>query len=457
MDCKQEGAVGVGGGLDATQQDLGKAATVCESHSDTEAKVLNQGRWEEIHARRGEGQSVSCIAREMDLDRKTVRRCLRQSSWEPYSRRSVGQSLLAPHEEWLGQRVSEVNYSARIVFQELRARRGYTGSYETVKLAVRPLRQAATSEQLTQRRFETEPGEQAQVDWGQLSVMLGERRASVHVMVMTLGYSRRAYAEAFEHERMGDLLSAHENAFAHFGGRPENILYDRMRTVVLGTEGGKVRLNPTFEAFARHWGFTVRVCRAYRAKTKGKVESGVKYLKRNFAPGRVFRDLEDFNVQLMAWQSEVADVRVHGTTQERPIDRFAREAAALCVSAQQPSFLQALVRERVVAEDWMISIDANRYSVPFGLIGQTVQVLREGGQWVIRHRGQVVAEHALLPGRAQLSMRPEHGPGVVARNARKRYSTPGTPRHAVDLDREVEVRDLRLYEQLCVAPEQVPA
>lgn len=87
----------------------------------------------------------------------------------------------------------------------------------------------------------------------------------------------------------------------HFGGRCENLLYDRIRTVVSGADGARVRLNPTFEAFARHWGFTPRLCRPYRARTKGKVESGVKYIKRNFAPGRVFRDLEDFNVQPAAW------------------------------------------------------------------------------------------------------------------------------------------------------------
>ena len=142
----------------------------------------------------------------------------------------------------------------------------------------------------------------------------------------------------------------------------------------------------------------------------------MKYVKRNFVPGRVFRDLDDFNAQLAAWQAEVADVRIHGTTHQRPIDRFADEARALAPTAGHASFLQAMVRDRVVADDWLVSIDGNRYSVPFVLIGKTVQVVREGGSWVIRHRGAVVAEHAVLAGRAQLSVRPEHGPGAAARN-----------------------------------------
>jgi len=348
-----------------------------------------------------------------------------------------------------------VNYSARILYQELVAQRDWRGSYETVKLAVRPLRAEATVAGLTQRRFETAPGEQAQVDWGQLSVRLAGVSTKIHVLVMTLGYSRRAYAEGFLHERMPDLLAAHENAFAHFGGRCESLLYDRMRTVVLGSQVGadgkrRPRLNATFAAFAQYWGFVPRLCQPYRAQTKGKVESGVKYLKRNFAPGRSFADLEDFNAQLAAWQAEVADVRTHGTTHQRPIERFPEEAAALVPTTGQPSFLQAMVRERVVADDWLVSIDANRYSVPFALIGKTVQVVRQGGVWVIRYRGQVVAEHAVLAGRAQLSVRPEHGPGAVLRNARKRYAeVPGANGRSDDGGgREVQVRDLAIYEQL---------
>jgi transposase len=358
-------------------------------------------------------------------------------------------TLLDEHRQWLAERAPQVNYSARILHQELRGEHGWTGSYETVKLAVRPLREAAYVAALTQSRFETAPGEQAQVDWGQLSVLLGGVKTRVHVLVMTLGYSRRAYAEGFLRERMPDLLAAHEHAFAHFGGRCENLLYDRMRTVVIGSDGSRVRLNPTFEAFARHWGFTPRLCRPYRARTKGKVESGVKYIKRNFAPGREFRDLEDFNAQLAAWQAEVADLRVHGTTHQRPIDRFVDEARALVPTASQASFLQAMVRQRIVAEDWLVSIDGNRYSVPFGLIGKTVQVVREGGNWVIRHRGAVVAEHPVLAGRAQLSVRPEHGPGAVLRNGRRRHAEqPPAPSTARAAPPEVEVRDLAVYEQL---------
>jgi len=429
-------------------------ATVSEINADRESVVLGEEQWNAVRERRAAGETLSAIARELGIDRKTVRRCLAQESWQPYRRKPVMSTLLEPHREWLVARAPEVRYSARILWQELRSQYEFKGSYEIVKLAVRPLRAEACAASLTQRRFETGPGEQAQVDWGQATVRFSGVRTAVHILVMTLGYSRRGYAEGFCDERLASLLAAHEHAFAHFGGCCETLLYDRMRTVVLGEDTDangrrQARFNPSFAAFAAHWGFTPRLCRPYRARTKGKVESGVKYVKRNFLPGRAFRDLEDFNAQLAAWQAEIADVRVHGTTHQRPIERFADEAATLIPTGGHASFLQAMVRHRVVADDWLVSIDANRYSVPFGLIGQTVQVVREGGSFVIRHQGRVVASHPVLAGRAQLSVRPEHGPGAVARNVRKRTSTllpaPMPPERCPPA---VEVRDLALYDQL---------
>ncbi len=416
-----------------------------------EEPVIGKERWEEIRRMRSEKRSVSQIARLTGLDRKTVRSCLRKSQWTPYRRANTPGGLLSPHAAWLAERAPKVHFSARILFQELRASRGYTGGYDTVKIAVRPLRAEATVASLTQWRFETEPGQQAQADWGQVRVRFESGPAEVRIFVMTLGFSRRAWAEGYENERMASLLAAHEHAFEHFGGCTSEILYDRMRTVSSGTVEGKPRWNPTFEAFAQHWGFEPRLCRPYRAQTKGKVESGVKYVKRNFLPGRVFRNLEDFNDQLRAWLAEVADVRIHGTTHERPIDRFAREAEALLQTRGQPSFLQAMRRSRIVAEDWLVAIDSNRYSVPWRLIGKTVEVVRVGASWHILHQGKVVAEHPVVEGRHQLQVNPEHGPGAAARNARRRFSEAPAAAAGAHTLHGVEVRDLAVYEQMLEA------
>jgi len=419
-----------------------------------EIDVLHKQRWEEIQQMRKQGQSISGIAQLLELDRKTVRSALRKHQWAAYQRKPKGETLLSPHQDWLVQRAPEVGYSARILYQELAHSRGYTGGYETVKLAVRPLRKEAKLHSVTHCRFETAPAEQAQLDWGQANVhFLEGGKKKVHIFVMTLGYSRRAYAEGYAHERMSVLLEAHEHAFEWFGGHCEQLLYDRMRTVSSPTGEGQARLNTTFEAFARHWGFEPRLCRPYRAKTKGKVESGGKYVKGNFLPGRTFRDMQDFNEQLHQWLLEVSDLRIHGTTHQRPIDRFAKEAAHLVSICGQARFLDAMIRDRVVAEDWLVSINTNRYSVPCRLIGKTVQVVRQSAVWQIRHKGELVAEHPVLPDRYQLCVDPAHGPGAIARNARVHYSSATTLRTPCPCPHglEVEVRDLALYEQIMEA------
>ena len=425
------------------------SVSLSASASGAEAEVISKERWEQIGQMAAAGRSISAIARELDLDRKTVRHSLRKQQWAPYRREQTVTLLLAPHQAWLKERAPDVNYSARILFQELQ-QQGYRGSYDTVKLAVRPLRSAATLAALTQCRYETAPGQQAQVDWGEARLALGAERVRANFFVMTLGYSRRAYVEAFTDERQASLFAAHEHAFAHFGGHCATLLYDRMRTVLDDTTEGSRKWNASFKAFADYWGFEPRVCRPYRPQTKGKVESGVKYVKRNFLPGRQFSSLEDLNEQLLRWTLDVADRRIHGTTHQRPIERFAEEALALIPTAGAASFLDAAVRERVVADDWLVAIDSNRYSVPCRLIGKRVQVVRTGGQWQIRYGGQLVAEHPVLAGHYQLSVLAEHGPGALARNARQRFSSPRAdgPQQTTGT---VQVRDLAIYEQLLEA------
>lgn len=426
------------------------SVSLSASQPDAETAVICQERWEQVVELHAQGQSISAIARLLQLDRKTVRHWLREQQWAPYRRQSPVATLLSAHQGWLIMRAPQVNYSARILFQELQRQFDYQGSYDTVRNAVRPLRGAACLADLTQCRFETAPGQQAQVDWGEARVAFGTERLRIHLFVMTLGYSRRAYVEAFTDERMASLFAAHEHAFLHFGGHCAELLYDRMRTVIMGSEAGKPKWNSTFKAFADYWGFEPRVCRPYRAQTKGKVESGVKYVKRNFLPGRQFRDLDDLNEQLQRWTLEVADQRIHGTTHQRPQERFTDEAKALVPTTSQASFLDALIRERVVAEDWLVAIDSNRYSVPCRLIGKRVQVVRAGAQWQIHHGGQLVAAHPVLVGRHQLCVQAEHGPGAAARNVRQRYSTPCAGTAAMP-DGAVQVRDLAIYDQLLEA------
>ena len=208
-----------------------------------EVEMVGRERWEQIHRRAAAGASIRAIARELDLDRKTVRRCLRQTAWKPYQRAARSDTLLAAHAEYLRRRAAEVDYSAQVLFQELRCRQ-YRGSYETVKRFVRPLRETQLHAAVTRTRFETPPGLQSQIDWGQARVWLGAQREVRHIFVLTLGYSRRSFYVPCLSETLGDLLDAHEQAFTHFGGHTQEHLYDRPRTVCApcGTDG--VRWNP---------------------------------------------------------------------------------------------------------------------------------------------------------------------------------------------------------------------
>jgi hypothetical protein len=320
-----------------------------------------------------------------------------------------------------------------------------------VKRFVRPLRAAEQAAERATVRFETPPGQQSQIDWGQARIHFGSRPVVLHAFILTLGYSRRSFHEPCLGETLSQFLDAHERAFEYFGGHTREHLYDRPRTVCQPAGDGRVVWNATFKQFADYWGFEPHLCRAYRAQTKGKVESGVKYFKRNFLPGRTFVDEQDLREQLGQWQAEIADVRMHGTTHERPADRFARERPHLIATTGQPGFRLEASQPRRVAEDYLVSFETNRYSVPFTLIGQTVEVTRRGGRLHMAHGGHLVAEHDELVGKYQLRILPEHGPGAIARTARRVRSSLGRDGAGRGELPEVEQRDLAIYEALATA------
>ena len=414
-----------------------------------EAVMLSKDCWNDVRQMREQGIAISEIARQLEIDRKTVRKMLREP-WRAYERPERSDTLLAPHATFLRERAQHVGYSARVLYQELCRDRGFGGSYETVKRFVVPLRQqAVAAAQLCQRRFETEPGQQSQVDWGQTSIYLRSRPVVLHIFVLTLGYSRRGYYRACANEQLGLFLESHEAAFDYFGGLTRELLYDRPRTVCRPVPGKGWRWNDTFREFARHWGFEPRVCAPYRAQTKGKVESGVKYVKRNFLPGRTFTDMVDVQEQMDEWMSTVADVRVHGTTHQRPIDRFIEESAALLPSVGQGPFNERRSVSRIVADDYLVSYRSNRYSVPYGLIGKEVHITDIGAMLRVQYGNDVVAEHPLLAGRYQMRILLEHGPGAVVRNRRQRFSQSGEAHTSRWWGpAEVEVRDPRIYEEV---------
>ncbi len=215
--------------------------------------------------------------------------------------------------------------SAVRLFEEIKAA-GYQGAYTQVKACVRQIRPTLPVDPVV--RFETPPGHQAQVDFAEFLLPWGKRYA----LVVVLGYSRLLWLRFYERQTMAVLMRGLEEAFSFFGGVAHELLFDQMKAVIIDDQreiGGRVLENAEFMRFAAHWNFRIRACRAYRAKTKGKVERPIGYVRSNFFYGRTFLNDADLNAQARQWMERTANPRVHRTTLEVPNVRFERDERAL--------------------------------------------------------------------------------------------------------------------------------
>ena len=361
------------------------------------------------------GWGIKRIARELDCSPHTVRHSLRQGEWRP-SRRPVRHRTLGGLDDWLAASFRQHRGNADVVRQELQRVHGLQVSLRTVERAVQPWRQALEAEARATVRFETPPGRQLQIDFGTTAVRIGEALVVIRLFVATLGYSRRAFVAAFDHERQAAWFEGLERAFRYFGGVPEEVLVDNARTLVDRHDRATrvVAFNARFLAFARYWGFQPRACAPYRARTKGKDERGVGYVKRNAIAGRTFASWAALEAHLSQWLRTVADGREHGTTGEPPLERFQREeAAALRPLNGRPPFHWTRELTRQVHADGCVEVDTNHYSVPWRLIGETVTVRIVDDRLRVTRAGSEVAQHPVSTGRRQRVLDPAHLAGVV--------------------------------------------
>jgi len=391
--------------------------------------------WREIHSQFKLKETKKAIARAVGLSVQTVRKILRQEEPKAYIREKQESEILSPYRGYILQRLAAVGYCAQAIFEELQVR-GYRGSYQTIKRFVSPLRKEAEVEATI--RFETPPGRQGQADWGQCWTMIEGKRVKVHLFVLTLGFSRRMYAVATTDEKMPAFLRSHEDAFEFLGGVPHEIVYDNLRSVVLGRdfEGSRFEWNPVFWDFSRYYGFRPAPHRPYRPQTKGKVESGVKYVKR-FLRGKEFTSLDDLNAQLQAWIVTVADQRVHGTTHRKPAEMFLEEKDLLLQTKGRRAYVIEERSTRYVPKDCLVAFQTNRYSVPCRLAGKRVEVLTDGEMIKIYHAGELVSCHPRVEGAHRSSVDMSHYVGLIK-----------AAKPAAALPDDVEIRDLAVYEQL---------
>ena len=361
------------------------------------------------------GWSLRRIAREVSCSPMTVQRYLAAEGWVSF-RTSSRVNVLSGLEEWLSERFRRHRGNADVLRQELLAEHGVAVSLRTVERAVAHLRREWLAEARATVRFETPPGRQLQIDFGERQVRIGDESLRAYLFVATLGYSRRIYAQAFHHERQVSWFQGLEGAFRHFGGLPQEILLDNARALVQqhDAQTHEVLFNERFHAFARYWDVRPQACAPYRARTKGKDERGVGYVKHNAIAGRSFASWAALEAHLAWWMREVADVRLHGTTGEAPVVRFERdEAASLRPLRDRPPFGQLRELTRRVQNDGCVDLDTNHYSVPWTLIGAGVSVLVCGGEVQIRHAGLEVARHVERHGRRERSVMTAHLRGIV--------------------------------------------
>jgi transposase len=384
--------------------------------SAKEVPTLLRGKdVQEIEELKRQGLSIKAISKLTGNDRKTIRKYLAQPEVAPvYGPREQRPSKLDRFKTYLEDRLKAGVWNARVLLRELR-KSGYEGSYTILTDWLRPQREAARA--VAVRRYETPIGHQAQVDWGHLgTIEVDGKVVNMWGFTFTLGYSRATMAEAALDQTLGTLLRMHEEAFRQLGGVPAEILYDRMKTVWLRTdERGEIVWHPVFLDFARYWGFRPRLCRPYRAQTKGKIESGVKYVRRNFLCGLQGREpgsLIDLNGQLRQWIWELANQRVHGTTHERVDQRWESEKLHLQPVAGRLPYPYVDEELRKVARDAYVSWESNRYSVPWVYAGSEVWVRDRQNQVEVHYGGERIAVHPRASGKHQIMTVPEHHHGI---------------------------------------------
>ncbi len=213
-----------------------------------------------------------------------------------------------------------------VVVQQMLGERGVEASVRTVQRAVSEQRRDKRVADLATVRFETEPGAQMQIDFGEKKMVIGGQLVCVYLLVAVLGYSRRLFVKAFLNQRSDDWREGIAAAFRHFGGVTRVVLGDNAKALVIGRDrvAETVTFHPAYLAFCREWDVLPRACGPYRARTKGKTESGVKYVKRNALAGRAFDSFTHLEQHLASWMA-MADQREHGTTHEPPLLRFERD------------------------------------------------------------------------------------------------------------------------------------
>lgn len=396
-----------------------------------------------------QGLTVSAIARRTGHDRKTIRKYIERGLEPPvYKPREPSPSRLGPFEAFLRERVERFpELTGRRLWRELREL-GFTGGYSTITEFLRGVRPPG-NDGAFERRFETPPGRQAQVDFAFFKTRFTDEPGAERIIwlfSLVLGHSRLMWARFVAQQDLATVLRCHVAAFEALGGVPEQILYDRMKTAVLGEVDQRgIVYNDKLLALAAHYGFVPKACRPYRAKTKGKVERPFRYVREDFFLARSFRNLDDLNAQFSQWLDQIANRRRHGTTGRIVAEHFAEERPSLKSLPAGP-YNAVLRLERRITREGMVSVGGNLYSVPDGTRKRPVEVQVTATKVQILEAGQLIAAHPVLEGRGKRRIAEGHRTLPPPHNSLTPRQGGAEPPQASASPGTVTPRSLAIYE-----------
>ena len=392
-----------------------------------------------------EGWGKRRIAKELGISANTVKHYRRQGKWRPYNIPKRIKRLEAL-DVWLEEMFNPHKGNAEVIRQELVRQHNLQADLRTVERAVKLFRQRAFASAKATIRFETPPGKQMQIDFGSITIKIAGEPKKIYFFAAVLGFSRRQYIQAFIPERQSAWFEGLEGAFNHFGGIPSEVLMDNPKPLVIShnPQTREVVFNERLHAFANYWKFKPKACAPYRARTKGKDENTVKYFKYNGIAGREFSSWEALGEHIVWWMRDISDLRIHGTTGEKPIDRFEKEEKAVLQPLNgKPPFYLGREMQRSVHTDACVEVDTNFYSVPWHFIKKEVTVQLTETEVKILYDADEIARHPVCIGERQRSINPHHLKGIVGANWCMKMEVPNAPIKPAEL-----LRPLTEYEAI---------
>lgn len=382
--------------------------------------MMNTEIWAEI--RRlflVEKLTKSEIGRRLQIDRKTVRRALTNENF-PVRQTVPRPSKLDPYKPYLLERITQYPTLSAALLQNEIVRLGYTGS---VRILQEYLKEGRDSRREVFLRLETLPGEYAQVDWANCgTIKIGSTTRKLSCFVMVLSYSRMMYLEFTLSQCIEDFIHCHIHAFQFFSGIPKKILYDNLKTVVLSRAGRVIHFNPQFLEFAGIYCFESIPCSPGRGNEKGKVERGIQYIRGNFlaaytesahgGTSTITIPFAELKQEAMIWRDTVANVRLHGTTREQPINRFQKEQSLLRALPRK-EYDASILRPVVATSQSLIHFDSNQYSVPHRFAYQAMTVRAGTNTLEIWKDREKIATHPRSFGRNEVIENQKHLEGIL--------------------------------------------